>query len=95
MSNPLPITKIELHLEYGPYAWPGGYPLYFIASDGEALSFEAVKENIAEVRVAHAANDHNSGWLIVAVDTNWEDENLTCSHSGKSIECAYPADNVT
>ncbi len=32
-------------LEKGPYAWPGGYPLYFVMADGEALSFAAAKEN--------------------------------------------------
>ena len=28
-------------LSNGPYAWPGGYPLYFVMGDGAALSFKA------------------------------------------------------
>jgi hypothetical protein len=28
-----------------PYAWPGGYPRFFITNDGEALSFAAAREN--------------------------------------------------
>jgi len=38
-------TTIELRatLRAGPCAWPGGYPLYFITDDGEALSFETVR----------------------------------------------------
>ena len=28
-----------------PYAWPGGYPRYFITNDGVALSYDAAREN--------------------------------------------------
>jgi hypothetical protein len=28
-----------------PYAWPGGYPRYFITNDGAALSYNAAREN--------------------------------------------------
>ena len=28
-----------------PYAWLGGYPRYFITSDGAALSFKTAQEN--------------------------------------------------
>jgi hypothetical protein len=28
-----------------PYAWPGGYPRYFITNDGAALSYDAAREN--------------------------------------------------
>ena len=45
----------------GPYAWPGGYPLYFVADDGAALSFAAVKENLRQIidAIAHKTRD---GW---------------------------------
>lgn len=89
MANALPISKIEEYLSNGPYAWPGGYPLYFLASDGEALSFKAVKDNLDEIRDSHARNDRTGGWLLIGVDTNWEDGNLTCSHTGDFIESAY------
>lgn len=36
-------------LRAGPYVWPSGYPLYFVADDGEALSFESVRANIRQV----------------------------------------------
>lgn len=78
-------------LRNGPYAWPGGYPLYFVSTDGEALSFEAVRDNYRQVlwSMRHNVND---GWNIVAVDVNWEDPDLTCEHTGKRIECAYGGD---
>lgn len=75
----------------GPYAWPGGYPLYFIMSDGEALSFKAVEENACLIRDAIIQKD-NSGWRVVSIEVNYEDDELYCSHSGDKIECAYGED---
>lgn len=76
-------------LDAGPHAWPGGYPRYFLTSDLEPLSFEAAKENADLVRDAIIANDKHGGWKVIAMDVNWEDPNLLCSHSGKAIESAY------
>ena len=78
-------------LRNGPYAWPGGYPMYFITSDGAALSFQAVRENYCSV-LWSMRKRMNDGWRVVAVDINWEDRELTCDHSGKRIECAYGED---
>jgi hypothetical protein len=36
--------------------------------------------------VRHKVND---GWRVVACDTNWEDGELYCDHSGERIESAY------
>ena len=83
------ILDLKTQIESGPYAWPGGYPLFFISEDGEALSFEAVK---GEIETIDESWTDNSGWKIIAVGINWEDENLFCGHTGKQIECAYPSD---
>ena len=75
----------------GAYAWPGGYPLYFITSDGAALSFEAAKterRNILQ-SIAHRTND---GWRVIGADVNWEDQELTCEHTGERIPSAYGED---
>jgi len=88
------ITTYELKqaLRAGPYAWPGGYPLYFLAADGCALSFEAVHGEIRQVMHAlrHPGTDRD--WQIIAVDVNWEDEYLFCAHTGQLIPCAYSDD---
>lgn len=76
-------------LDNGPYAWPGGYPIYFICADGAALSFEAALENADLIRDAIAEKDNTSGWRVVACDINWEDEDLICAHTGKQIAPAY------
>jgi hypothetical protein len=75
-------------LRSGPYAWPGGYPVYFIASDGEALSFKAVKENYKEVlRAVREQSDY--GWRVIYMDVNWGEYDWYCAHSGERIESAY------
>lgn len=82
------LSDVKRELRYGKWAWPGGYPRYFIADDGEALSFEAVRENWREVVSSHLSGLRD-GWLLVGVDVNWEDAELTCAHTGERIESAY------
>ena len=83
------LAEIKTALRNGQYAWPGGYPLYFIASDGEALSFKAVRENWREIVSAHLRGDKTGGWLIEGVNANWEDPHLFCAHTSERIESAY------
>jgi len=71
-----------------PYAWPGGYPRFFITSDGAALSHAAAKQNKSLIRRAIRTNS-NCGWRVVGCDINWEDSELYCDHSGERIESAY------
>lgn len=78
-------------LANGPYAWPGGYPLYFITADGAALDFQAATDESALIRDAIIDDDKLSGWRIVATAINYEDARLYCDHSGRKIECAYEA----
>lgn len=79
-------------LDHGPYAWPGGYPMFFICKDGEALSFEAAVENSGLIRDAVIQKDTNSGWNVCGFEVNWEDQSLYCSHTNKKIESAYGDD---
>ena len=71
-----------------PYAWPGGYPRYFICADGEALSFKAAQENAGLILNAIDDNFRND-WKVIGCDINWEDADLYCAHSGERIESAY------
>lgn len=85
------ISDFRRAMRQGQHAWPGGYPLYFITDDGEALSFEGARQNIRSIvdSIAHKTND---GWRIVAIDVNWDDSELLCAHTGKRIESAYGED---
>ena len=70
------------------YAWPGGYPMFGICSDGGALCIDCMRKEYRQIAYArkHSLRD---GWRVDAVTINWEDTDLTCEHCNKSIESAY------
>ena len=82
------VKDLKQALRNGPYTWPGGYPLYFITSDGAALSFKAVRENLRCV-IWSIKNKVNDGWRVQAMAINYEDNELYCDHTGEKIESAY------
>lgn len=75
----------------GPYAWPGGYPCYFVTNDGAALSWRSAYYNRRNILEA-IANKLNDGWRIVGVDVNWEDPALYCADTSERIPSAYAED---
>jgi hypothetical protein len=81
-------TGLQLRacLRAGPYAWPGGYPLYFLTASGDTISFEGVHEHFFEE--ARSIRDKSSD-RIVACGINWEDPEMTCVRTGKLINSAY------
>jgi len=80
------VADLKATIRAGKYAWPGGYPMYFITSDGASLSFDAVEQEFSQVAYAvrHKVND---GWRVVGCEINFED-NLVCAHTGEPIESA-------
>lgn len=82
------IADIKATLRAGPVAWPGCYPLYFVTTDGAALSFDAVRENFYQVCYSHM-HGINDGWRIAACDINFEDTELYCDHTNEKIPSAY------
>ena len=83
-------ADVKSCLRAGPYAWPGGYPLYFVTRDGGALSFDAVQDNLALVLAD--MRDGSGDWAVTAVDINYEDVELACDHTGEHIPSAYGDD---
>ena len=84
------ISDLRKAFRNGPYAWPGGYPCFFVLADGELLSFAAAKANrrrLIEALADYRTNRHElSGWRPVALEINWEDSELICVDSGTVIE---------
>ena len=76
------------------YAWPGGYPLYLVCADGEALSIDAGREDWRQIVRAHLWDDMHDQWRIIGVEINYEDPALYCAHSGKRIKSAYAEDET-
>jgi hypothetical protein len=93
MKTTFSTLDLKNALRSGPFAWPGGYPLFFVTSDGAALSFDAVRENIRSV-IWSIRNGVNDGWRVVGCDVNWEDFELFCDHTGNRIESAYAEDSA-
>ncbi len=85
------VSDFRRDMRNGPYAWPGGYPLYFVMSDGAAMNFAAARENCRQVLEAIRDQD-SSGWRIMGVQVNWEDTELVCCHCGEPIPSAYGND---
>jgi hypothetical protein len=85
------VADLKACLRNGRYAWPGGYPMFFLTSDGATLSFEAVRaefHNVANA-IKHKLND---GWRVVGCEINYEDDDLWCAHTNERIESAYAED---
>ncbi len=82
------ISDLKATLRAGQWTCLGGYPLYFITSDGAVLSFESVREEFYQCcySIKHGLND---GWRVVGCEINYEEADLICDHSSKPIQCAY------
>ena len=78
-----------------PYVWPGGYALFLIVQDGEALCMDCVKANYKRVLYAVRNPGHDPEWQPVAADPNWEDQNMYCAHCGGKIPPQYGDDDET
>ena len=69
------------------YAWPGGYPIYYIFADGGCCCPKCANDNI--IGIDREGRNSHGGWKLAACDVNYEDEDLTCDHCGAKIEAAY------
>lgn len=69
-----------------PYAWPGGYALFAITSDGACLCMTCCRKEYRLISDS-VRNKSNDGWRITAFDcTANVDEVPDCDH------CSKPAD---
>lgn len=77
--------RLADQLAHHPYAWPGGYPLFGVTSDGAALCRHCASTE----RTSIGTTTGTDGWCLVAIDVNWEDPELYCDVCGDRIESAY------
>lgn len=65
------------------YAWPGGYPLYYLDGDNSVLC-------------AYCASAHETDGIErfrpVDAGVNWEDKHMHCDECSRRIESAYCED---
>lgn len=68
------------------YAWPGGYPLYYLFADGGACCPACANNgngSLADI------NNSDPQWMLVECFENFEDPEMWCDHCGALIGCAY------
>lgn len=81
--------------KFPAYAWPGGYPIFYVTADSAALCPDCVNDpdNPAHTGAeARTKGIDDPQWRIVASDVNWEDTSLYCDHCNKQIPSAYGDD---
>ena len=77
--------RLATDLAEYPYTWPGGYPRFAVADDGQAICPKCCRDE----RESIATTSGKDGWCVVALDINWEDPELLCSACCQPIEAAY------
>ena len=82
--NPKIAALADSEGELPAYAWPGGYPLYYLTADNGTLCPNCA--NMPEPR--HATPDEKQ-WHVVAQGCHWEGAPIECDHCGAEIESAY------
>lgn len=79
--------QLRATLRAGEYAWPGGYQMAFITSDGALLCFACVKEEL--YNVTHSIrNNCDDSWRVTACDIVHDYESETgehCAHCNKQL----------
>ncbi len=80
---------IKTALRNGPFAWPGGYPLYFLSHGGDVLCFGCVRSNFRSVVEHTKMGDRSASWHLGACEVHWEGSPLECAECQCEIESAY------
>lgn len=64
------------------YAWPGGYPIYYLCADGGTLCPKCANGN--DVATLDAPD-----WNVTGYGIHWEGEPITCDGCNAQIASAY------
>ncbi len=84
----LTIPQFRAAVRQGPYAWPGGYPLYAIADDGGLLCWDCLKTQ-RRLILESLRDRTRDGWAVMAVEVLWEGPDECCSHCNAALPTAY------
>ena len=76
-------------MEWPTYAWPGGYPLYYLTKDCGVLCPKCANDHLART-----LDPDDDQFFVVAQEVNWEDQDMHCDHCGAHIKPAYGGDDA-
>ena len=78
-------SELKATLRAGGFAWPGGYSIAIITTDGGALCFDCAHKNIRSMFWS-LANKCNDGWCADCLQCTSEcDEEIICDNCNKAI----------
>jgi hypothetical protein len=67
------------------FAWPGGYPLVLVLTDGGTLCPDCVAREWSLISCAHRHHERN-GWAPIGLDiVEATETDVRCDHCGKLI----------
>lgn len=70
------------------YAWPGGYEIHLVLSDGECVCHACTVKHLGLIVSAIVSNS-TDGWKAIGTDINYESTGIYCAQCSKQIEPAY------
>lgn len=77
-------------------AWPGAYPVVYLAADGGVLCALCVNDENSPITYVHPDRSdypnvlvEDAQWAIVEARVYYEGPTLECANCGASIESAY------
>lgn len=67
------------------FAWPGGYEIYGITSDGSTLCCDCMRQEYRQIAYARKFNVHD-GWNVQVIALDCETDSFTdCAHCSRVI----------
>lgn len=78
ISHPIEQLRAVNDGQLPAYAWPGGYPMYYVDLDCSVL--------------CPACANGDDAPPIISYDVNWEDGEMYCDDCGERIPSAYAED---
>ena len=68
------------------YAWPGGYEMFGITTDGATLCCECMRKEYRQIAWSRAY-EVNDGWRVWIIDATCNtDSEVTCDHCNRTIQ---------
>jgi hypothetical protein len=81
------IKQYGMITELDYFAWPGGYPIFYVTKDGGCLCPKCANENITLL-----TDPDDPQWYVLGTEINYENDSLYCDNCNGKIDSAYGED---